>query len=162
MMLILNRDYFTTYAILGRLTEPQSGRGWDTIERPWIPTSYGPCGMKGLSCLPLGDYRVERYNSDAHPSVYALSAPALGVFVTEQQVPPSQAAFARTRTLIHPANWASELRGCVAPGKTRARGPGGIWQVTQSRDAMNEIRNVLGRSAEITLSITSGGLQTAQ
>lgn len=157
MKLILNRDYVTTYCTLGRLIDPQSGRGWDTVERPWVPTPAAPCGVKGASCLPLGDYRVERYTSDAHPNVYAVSAPALWVYVTEQQVPPAQALLARTRTLIHPANLASELRGCIAPGKQRVKFDG-LWGVSRSRDAMNELRNLLGRVAEITLSITSGGV----
>ncbi|MEY4943051.1 MAG: hypothetical protein RL254_1232 [Planctomycetota bacterium] len=156
--LTLNRDYFTSYCILGRLADPQSGRSWDTIERPWVPTSLGVCGVKGLSCIGLGTYRVSRYSSDAHPSVYAISNPGLDVCVTEQEVAPTKHHITRTRVLIHPANWASELRGCIAPGKSRARGPGGIWMVERSRDAMNEIRNLLSKSAELTLSISSGGI----
>lgn len=154
----LNRDYATSYCTLGRLTDPMTGRNWQTIERPWVPSSGVPCGAKGASCIPLGTYRVERYSSDAHPNVYALSAPALWVCVMESQVPPTQQGLARTRVLIHPANWASELRGCIAPGKERAKGADGLWMMQRSRDAMNEIRNVLGRSVEISLTITSGGL----
>src|SRR5690349_3586727 len=132
----LNRDYFTSYCIMGRLTEPQSGRGWDTIERPWVPSSNAPCGTKGVSCIPLGEYRVERYSSDAHPGVFSVSAPSLAVYVNEWDAPASLRGIARTNTLIHPANWASELRGCVAPGKERLKGQGGLWQITRSRDAM--------------------------
>jgi hypothetical protein len=158
MILNLNRNYATSYCTLGQLSEPVSGRKWDTIERPWVPSPIAVCGEKGASCIPLGQYRVERYSSDAHPNVFALSSPGLGVCVTEQEVPAAQQGIFRTRCLIHPANWASELRGCVAPGKERVKGPGGLWMVQRSRDAMNEIRNLLGRSIEITLVITSGGL----
>lgn len=153
----LVRNYFTTYCTLGTLTEPQTGKTWDTMERPWIPSSLTVAGVKGYSCVGLGTYRLERYSSDAHPNVYALSNPALDVCITETEVPPTKIGIARTRVLIHPANWASELRGCVAPGKSRVRGPGNLWMVTRSRDAMNEVRNAIARSVDITLSVTSMG-----
>jgi hypothetical protein len=152
----LNRDFATSYCTMGQLSVDD--RSWPTIERPWAPSSASISGMKGASCVPLGDYRVTKYNSDAHPNVFALSSPKLGVYVTESEVPPSLALTARTRVLIHPANWASELRGCVAPGKQRAKGPDGLWMVKASRDAMNEIRNALSRSVDVTLLVTSGGV----
>jgi Family of unknown function (DUF5675) len=156
ILLTLNRDYFTSYCTLGHLSDPM-GRRWPTIERPWIPNSYS-CGEKGKSCVGLGEYKLRRYTSDAFTSVYALSAPALGVCVTEQEVPPHGKEWFRTRVLIHPANWASELRGCIAPGKVRAKGADGLWMVQRSRDAINEIRNVLGQSIDLVLNITSGGV----
>lgn len=160
IQILLNRDYATSYCTLGQLS--CEGRNWSTIERPWVPSSSSICGEKGRSCIPLGEYRVTKYNSDAHPNVFALSAPKLGVYVTESEVPPSLGLTARTRVLIHPANWASELRGCVAPGKTRAKGPDGLWMVRASRDAMNEIRNALSRSVDVSLLVTSGGVVPEQ
>lgn len=159
IQLTLNRDYFTSYATLGRITAP-NGRGWATIERPWVPTPLAACGKKGESCVPLGTYKLYRYSSDAFPNVWALSAPALDVCVTENEVPFGKRGIARTRCLIHPANFASELRGCVAPGKDRGKDSNGMWMVRYSRDAMNEIRNVLGQSVDIQLIVTSGGLGT--
>lgn len=157
IQLTLNRDFFTSYATLGYLSEP-GGRKWATIERPWVACESSSCGEKGQSCIPLGEYRVMRYSSDAFPGVYALSGPMLGVYVSETEVPPLLRAVARTRCLIHPANWASELRGCVAPGKERGKGPDGLWMVKRSRDAINEIRNVLGNSVDVHLTVSSGGL----
>ena len=154
IQLLLNRDLTTSYCTLGQLSVDD--RTWPTIERPWVPTSLSMCGTKGASCIPLGEYRVTKYSSDAHPNVFALSAPRLGVYVTESEVPPSLQGIARTRVLIHPANWASELRGCVAPGKNRLKGTDGLWMVKASRDAMNEIRNALSRSVDVSLSVTSG------
>jgi hypothetical protein len=158
IQLNLTRDYFLPYAILGRITDPQSGKAWDTIERPWVPSSIYIAGTKGQSCIPLGEYRVTRYSSDAHPGVFAISNPALGVYVQESQVPSAQRGIARTNVLIHPANWASELRGCIAPGKKRSQGPDGYWMVQQSRDAFNELKNVVMRSFDVTLVVTSGGM----
>jgi hypothetical protein len=157
IQLQLNRDYFLPYAILGRLVEPQSGRSWDTIERPWVPSSVYTYGVKGQSCIPLGEYRIARYSSDAHPGVFSLSNPTLGVYVQDSQVPAAVRGIARTNVLIHPANWASELRGCVAPGKKRAQGPDGYWMVQRSRDAFNELKNTLARSFDAVLVVTSGG-----
>lgn len=157
----LNRDYFTSYCTLGYLQDPVTGRKWATIERPWLPTPEAVCGMKGLSCIPLGEYRVMRYSSDAFPNVYALSSPTLDVYCTEAEVLPSKRGIARTRCLIHPANWASELRGCIAPGKDRMRGRDGLWMVVRSRDAVNEIRNLLGNALDVRLTISSGGYPTS-
>jgi Family of unknown function (DUF5675) len=159
IQLTLNRDFFTSYCTLGYLSEP-GGRKWPTIERPWVPNSGDTvlCGEKGQSCIPTGDYRVLRYSSDAHPNVYALSAPMLGVYVSDAECPNPQRGIARTNCLIHPANWASELRGCVAPGKNRVKGPDGYWMVQQSRDAINEVRNILGAAADVRLTISSGGV----
>jgi len=158
IQLQLNRDRFLPYAIMGRLVEPQSGRSWDTIERPWVPSSIYLYGTKGQSCIPLGEYRIARYSSDAHPGVFSLSNPRLGVYVQDAQVPTAVRGIARTNVLIHPANWASELRGCVAPGKTRAMGPDGYWMIQRSRDAFNELKNVLAKSFDAVLVVTSGGM----
>ena len=157
IQLQLNRDRFLPYAILGRLSDPQSGRAWDTIERPWVPSSIYLAGTKGQSCIPLGEYRVTKYTSDAHPGVFSLSNPMLGVYVQESQVPVAQRGIARTNVLIHPANWASELRGCIAHGKTRAMGQDGYWMVQRSRDAFNELKNALSKSFDAVLIVTSGG-----
>lgn len=156
LQLQLVRDFFTSYATLGYLTEP-SGRKWTTIERPWIPASGTVGGLKGQSCVPTGEYKVQRYSSDAHPGTFILSAPHLDVYAADLEVPPHKRGVARTKCLIHPANWASELRGCIAPGKNRARDSESIWMVTRSRDAMNELRNAIGASIDIHLTITTLG-----
>ncbi len=156
IQLLLNRDLTTSYCIMGHLS--CMDRNWPTIEPPWLPAADSEFGARGLSCIPLGEYRVTKYHSDAQPNVYALSAPKLGVYVTESEVPPSLRMTARTRVLIQPANWAGELRGGIAPGKQRAKGPDGMWMVRASRDALNEIRNALSRSVDVCLTVTSGSV----
>lgn len=143
--LCLNRTHFQHDSMGGRLFDPQSGRGWDSIE-------------PAAGYLPLGEYRVGRYHTEAYPNAFAVSAPSLGVYVRETDAPVGLNGSARIRQVIQPASFASELRGGIAIGKDRVRGPGGIWEMRRSRDAMNELRNLLGMAVDVTLSITSGSL----
>lgn len=93
-----------------------------TLERPWVPVVDSipiPCGRKGVSCVPPGRYQLVPHNTEAHPNSVALVNPELWVYHHEEDVPPEQLGFARTAVLIHPANYVSELRGCIAPGWDR-------------------------------------------
>lgn len=103
---------------------------FQTLERPWIPGPPG--GAKGISCVPPGQYQLERHDTEAHPRAYALVNPSLGVYHFD--VPAGQQG--RTACLIHVANRPEELRGCIALGMTRVATPTG-WQIQQSRMAMN-------------------------
>ena len=126
------------------------------MEPPWIPSSGYAVGLKGHSCMPLGEYRVTRYQSEAHQGAFAVSNPQLGVYLMPNDPPSAARAYAMTNVLIQPATWAAELRGGIALGKARAKGSDGLWTVQRSRDAMNELRNLLSRALEINLTITSG------
>src|SRR5690349_2620025 len=84
-----------------------------SIERPWIPSDLCKGGTKGISCVPLGLYKLVRHNTDAHPMTCALVNRDLDVVHLPGE---SDNPNARTAVLIHPANWAHELRGCIAPG----------------------------------------------
>ena len=150
MILNLKRDLFTSSETLGWLS--YGNKKWATIERPWVPVSEAPCGSKGASCIAPGLYRVAPYNSEAHPNVWSLSNAQLWVYVWPNEVPVDRKDLARTNVLIHPANWASELRGCVALGKRRERDVGG-WMVKESRDAVNELRGILTNQFDISLLI---------
>lgn len=90
-----------------------------TLERPWVPNHPAPCGRKGVSCIPPGRYRLVPHNSEAHPHTVALVNPDLWVYHFDEDVPSHQRGLARTVVLIHPANFVSELRGCIAPGWSR-------------------------------------------
>ena len=115
---------------------------FQTIERPWIPRRDAPCGTKGVSSVPLGMYQLSRHDSEAHPNSFALVSPMLWVYHYDEDVPADQVGLARTTVLIHAANFASELRGCIAPGL--ARGSGGPRRmVTSSRKAMAEIQSLV-------------------
>ena len=64
-----------------------------TIERPWLNNK------PFKSCVPEGEYMVNPYSSEKFPGVYEL-----------QNVP------GRTKILIHTANYASEVQGCIGLG----------------------------------------------
>jgi hypothetical protein len=151
VIITLTRDYRDPACTLGVLSA--GARSWQTIERPWVPMLGTPAGKKGFSCIPVGTYRLLPHTSEAHPNVWALVSPQLDVYHFDADVPASKVGLARTTVLIHPANWASELEGSVAPGKSRTK-TRQIWMVISSRDAINELRNTLGSSIDNQIVIT--------
>lgn len=148
--LFIQRDASTLGSTAGWLT--CGLRKWATVERPWVPSQLTAAGTKGVSCVPPGRYRLEPHDSEAHPKCYALVCRELDVFHWPWEVPSTRRTFARTAVLIHPANWPYELRGCVAPGLRREL-DGSDWCVRESRDAMNQIRSVIGSAVDAWLEI---------
>lgn len=146
----LVRDHRDPRCTLGKLS---SGLlALETLERPWVPSDLNLCGMKGVSCVPAGDYQLVPHNSDAHLNVWALVNPALGVYHWDADVPIT-CALARTTVLIHAANYPEELRGCIAVGKLRSQ-TRGAWWIGRSRDALAELRFALGAGEGATISIS--------
>jgi len=85
------------------------------------------------SCIPVGEYTIEPHDSEAHPASWALVNWDLGI--AHYKTP----GVARWGCLIHSANRAGELLGCIAPGT----GLGLVrneWAVTHSRAAMTALR----------------------
>ncbi len=152
----LFRDYRDPGCTLGIVES--FGRRLQTLERPWVPSPNSVAGTKGVSCIAPGRYRLERHNSEAHPNVWALVNPSLDVYHFEHEVPRDRSGKARTAVLIHSANWAEELRGCIAPGKERLR-QGKVWCVQRSRDALNEFRNILAGKIDVWLTINEERLK---
>ncbi len=157
MELELFRDYRDPSCTLG--TVESFGRRFQTMERPWVPSPDSPAGTKGVSCVAPGRYRLFRHNSEAHPNVWALVNPSLDVYHFEADVPADRRGKARTAVLIHSANWAEELRGCIAPGKERVKDRTGRWMVQRSRDALNEFRNILQGKVDVWLTINEERLK---
>ena len=147
MNLLLQRDPSTdehTYGVL-RVDD------WtlQTIERPWIPADHLG-GTNGISCVPCGTYQLVLHDTAAHPQTWALVNPDLGVWHDPIEVPPSGG---RSDVLIHPANMASQLLGCIAPGTDR-KTLNGVAMVMQSRLAFSRIKAVLAWQPGHTLEIT--------
>ena len=138
MRLTLVRDYQGTDCTQGKLSLLDAT--WHTMERPWVPIIKAPCGRKGVSCVPPGLYRLVRHNSEGHPRVWALVNADLWVYHWDEDVPAERRGIARTVVLIHVANFASELRGCIAPGTGRAIVEGGRRMVTHSADALADLK----------------------
>lgn len=146
MKLTLHRDAMHTDCSLGVLTAADVLL--ETIERPWIPDPDSPGGRKGVSCVPRGLYKLFKHSTEAHPKTWALVNPDLGVIHWPDEEHPN----ARTVCLIHAANFASELRGCIAPGLYRAFA--GQWMVNQSRRAIDELMARVPWTDDHTLEIT--------
>lgn len=152
MILTLTRDPVQPhdYCTLGRLAA--AGHAFDTVERPWVPGPAGTvCGHSGTSCIGVGTYRLDPRDTEAKGRHWILSNAALGVYRYPQDVP--SGAYARSLVLIHIANWAHELLGCIAPGTARAQ-TNGEWGVSGSRDAMNALRVLLLNVPDLELVIT--------
>ena len=108
-----------------------------SLERPWVPSAECRGGTKGISCVPVGTYRLVRHNSDAHPMTWALVNEDLDVAHFQA---PGDRRVLRTAVLLHPANWVFELRGCIAPGTRAGLGERG-YQVYDSRKAMKMLQD---------------------
>lgn len=154
----LVRDIQNDECTLGRLIV--NGRTFFTMERPWVPSSHSKGGKKGVSCIPYGEYHIGKHNSELYPNTFYVTNAQLDVYYMPWEVPKEKKYYARTAVLIHAANYAYELRGCIAPGKNRIKDPYGRWMVTHSRDAMNELRNQLRDRLNVRLLIINniGGI----
>lgn len=111
-----------------------------TIERPWIPSPTCKGGLKGKSCVPLGTYQLVKHNSPKHPYTWALVNHELDVIHYEgDDNDPDED---RATCLIHAANFALQLEGCIAPGTSTTKSDG-KYMVQNSRKAMEILRNAL-------------------
>ena len=142
--LVLSRDKPTQTCTQGRLSF--EGQVLYTIERPWIPSEPG--GKPFESCVPAGDYRLEPFTRPNGDQVVALVNHGLAVYLQDDDRPKE---CGRYLILIHAANWADQVNGCIAPGMGRGlnnRGP----MVTQSRQAMRVLLEYIdGDVADISI-----------
>lgn len=152
MRLLLTRDYHGDDCTQGTLSFSTPTEDFDcqTMERPWIESEFSKGGLSGKSCVPVGEYKLERHNSEAHPNTWALVNSDLDVIHYENAGRPD----ARCLVLIHVANYARELRGCIAPGRSRTVDVNGVRMVSQSRLAMVDIKRLVPWTDEHTLIIT--------
>lgn len=125
-----------------------------TIERPWIPDSDGGlAGENSRSCIAEGTYAVDPFVRRNGDHVWIVSNAALDVFKTEDDIPESRLDKGRCLILIHAANRASELEGCIAPGRTWTIDDGEPI-VTNSRLAMGDLHEILVGQSGVELVIS--------
>lgn len=108
-----------------------------TVEQPWndnIPFE---------SCVPAGDYELVGYDSPKYGRTYALKNLALDVGVFEQDA-------RRYACLIHSANLADELQGCIACG-VELGVLHGLWSVGMSRRATKSLLNKIKSGDQLTI-----------
>lgn len=100
-----------------------------TVELPWKDN------QRNISCIPPGKYPGELRTSEKY-----------GKHVHIKEVPN------RSYILIHPANFVSQLRGCIAPGQAHIDIDGdGYRDVTSSRDTVAEIVAALPEKFDVVI-----------
>jgi len=100
-----------------------------TLELPWLDN------QPQVSCIPEGIYQVRTRRTDK-----------FGLHYHVQDVP------GREWILFHPANYTSQLRGCIIPGfHLTDLNKDGIPDITDSKAALNSMLANLG--GEFTLNI---------
>lgn len=115
MKLTLERFHFTGSAVRGLFFIDGEQTGF-TIERPWLDNAVG------ISCIPEGTYVLKpktygKYGTPDNPALWVQDVPG------------------RTHILIHGANRAEQLQGCIAPGVVC-----GPDYVGRSREALKTIK----------------------
>jgi hypothetical protein len=152
MMLTLTRDQYLSDCTLGVLEV--NGKKFYTIERPWLPDPVGHAGRKYRSCICEGVFMLEPYPRPSGEKAFIVSNPLLDVYRFPADVPRGREENTRTLILIHAANYAWDVIGCIGPGLQRVKTNNGRdWMVTDTREAMNQIRTLLNSTYNLTLTI---------
>lgn len=142
MKLVLKRELSQPShdCTLSFLEVPEAKLVLCTMEPPWIPSATCKGGLKGKSCVPLGTYELVRHDSKKHPRTWALVNHDLDVvhFEGEDHDPDED----RATCLIHVANFARQLEGCIAPGLMHTLF-NGEHMVSSSTRAMDRLRNAV-------------------
>lgn len=132
--MLLTRTIYTNDAVYGYLRFPD-GMVLTTVERPWYDNE------PHISCVPEGTYQLVPHSTARFPDTWALVNHALGV--AHQPTP----GVRRSAILIHAANVADELEGCIAPGlffdHFKIRNMERALGVGSSFDAMNKLRKAM-------------------
>jgi hypothetical protein len=111
-------------AMLGNLYDHTNGLFLCTMERPWKDNT------PQISCIPDGLYLCKHFNGKRFKDVWE---------VTKVK--------GRTAILIHQANYAAELEGCIAVGLYHDNSVKDRM-VCKSRDAMADLKSYIGRSPD--------------
>lgn len=148
MKLTLTRDPQQSYpyCTLGVLEAPSLTL--QTMELPWYPASAAPCGLIGHSCIGKGTYALAPRYTEARGHHFILSNPELGIYRYPSEVPDH--LYGRSLVLIHVANWAHELLGCIAPGRGRGFLEG-EYAVTDSAHALVDLVRTYTSGAELEI-----------
>ena len=109
-----------------------------TVECPWMDN------QRFISCIPPGDYFLEYYQS----TKFGPSAIVFGGTVSKFEYENYQ----RYGILIHPANWSSDLMGCIGLGE-RVTVMNGLASVTNSRKTVSEFLNLINMGEVYNLRI---------
>ena len=104
-----------------------------TLERPWLDNKPYE------SCIPPGDYELRPWTRPNRDNVFILSGGS--VCTTPDLIDPDK-GLTRCLILIHVANRADQVQGCIAPGSGTYLDPAG-YSVQNSRDGMTRLHHAL-------------------
>lgn len=113
--------------VFGTLITPTSI--YNTVEQPWADN------QPFKSCIPTGIYTLKAFNSPKYGQTFVIVGGTLAATEAEVRQNPDKKRWA---CLLHSANRARELQGCIAPGLSL----GSIdseWSVKNSTLAMRQI-----------------------
>ena len=129
----LIRDSHNQYGTFGKwLVESHE---FETVEQDWENN------QPNISCIPNGEYTLTFHNSPNHGECFILENKELGIGKYEGDAE-------RFGCLVHIANLASQLEGCIAPGLFRSLYKG-RWSVSSSGKAMDKLFEILGKDPEV-------------
>lgn len=111
-----------------------------TVEQPW--NNNEPF----KSCIPSGQYTLEPYYSPKYGHTFCVVGGTIGKYEGEAE---------RFAILLHSANKASQLHGCIAPGESRYLDPSSAALcVGKSRKTIEKLLPILnGEDGNIPLII---------
>jgi len=128
MDITLTRDDQNDSRTLGRIE--YDGKRFECLELPWRDNK------RSVSCIPPGRYEVRITPSRA----FMRKLPIL------LDVP------GRDGIRIHRANYPTEIRGCIAPG--RARGPNGVSRSAEcEREIQADIQAAIDKNEKVWIEI---------
>ena len=125
LTITLERYSYSPTAVMGRLF--LNGLVLQTIEPPWLKNKVN------LSCIPEGYYICRRIVSPRFGDCFEIIVPG------------------RTAIIFHAANWASELKGCIALGLSAHSNE---YKVMSSKLAIAKFNDALKSIEEFKLYIT--------
>lgn len=100
--LTLRRDTFLPDRTFGKITVDGGGYLCESVE-PGRDHNRPSTKDRPGACIPAGRYLCRRVNSPSHGDVFEVTGVEGRLYIQ-----------------IHAANWSRQLRGCIAPGITRA------------------------------------------
>lgn len=101
------------------------------IEQPWNDNKPFE------SCVPTGVYNLEPFSSPKYGQTYALTNKVLGV--TPYPTDFENGLTNRYAILLHSANWAFQLQGCIALGEALIVDGEGRHMVTNSKKTIAKV-----------------------
>jgi hypothetical protein len=119
-----------------------------TCEQPWHDN------IPDHSCIPAGTYQLLPYASPSHGPTVVFHNPDLGIYGTPGMIPAGKSG--RSLCEIHPANWPSQLEGCVAVGDAIADIPPHGRGVAHSKATFQSLQERWGDRSNLTATIVSG------